>query len=163
MQNRCSDSNKCDMNYLRYVGWQETNNCLKYLYSSENIRMMSRKITQLTKGLDSQNRDIIVPDEIICQVIDGIYSKYKPNTGDIFTRLHIESDASDNIIQNIIDQAIEIITSGLRIDYGMEKANESLSAWVQVYGDFNPHGLRMHPVIKVLERRPNRMQFFENY
>jgi hypothetical protein len=125
--------------------------------------MISKKITQLTKGVDQYNRDLIVPDEIICDVIDGVYSKYKPNVGDIFTRYQIESDAPDTIIQNIIDQTIEIITYGLRNQYGMENANYKLSAWVQILGDFNTNGLRAHPIIKTQEKRPSTMQFFENY
>jgi len=159
----CDDSNKCDYNYMRFVGWQESNPCLKMLYSPPTIRMISKKITQLTKGVDHLNRDLVVPDEIICQTIDGIYNQYRPNTGDIFTRLHIESDASDNIYQNIIDQVIEIITSGLRNDYGMDNANYSLSSWVQVLGDFNTHGLRAHPIIKVRDKRPSTFQFQMNY
>jgi len=157
------DFGNCDYNFLRYVGWKETNPCIRYLYSPQHVQAISKKITQLTKGLDRHNRDIIVPNETICQVIDGVYSKYTPNTGDIFTRLHIVSDASDNIIQNITDQVIEIITSGLRNDYAVEKANESLSAWVQVMGDFSTHGLRAHPIIKTQEKRPSTMQFNMNY
>ena len=159
----CSQSNQNDYNFMRYAGWDESNPCIKFLYSQENISMISKKITQLTKGLDKFIRNLIVPDEQIAQVIDGVYIRYFPNPGDIFTRLNIDSNASQLIVQNIIDQVIEIITSDLRNEYGMIENNSKLTAWVQVLGDFNTNGLRFHPVIKTKEKRASTMQFFQNY
>ena len=159
----CSESNKNDYNFMRYAGWDESNPSIKLLYSQETVAMISKKITELTKGLDKYNRNLIVPDEQICQVIDGVYIRYFPNPGDIFTRLNIDSKASPLIFQNIVDQVIEIITSDLRNEYGMIENNSKLTAWVQVLGDFNPNGLRAHPIIKTKEKRTATMQFFQNY
>lgn len=151
-----------DINYTRYVAWSE-NPCLKALYSRSNIALISRKITELTQGLDPQGRLIVVPDDTICNTIDGVFQSWMPRIGDIYSRLNIPTEETGNIIQSIINQTIEVIVSTLKNEYEMAKINSKLSAWVQVYGDFNTSGLRAHPIIKVQENRPATMQFNMNY
>ena len=153
----------CDYNYLRYAGWDENNNCFKKYYSKDTIDIISRKVTELTKGVDPKNRSIIVPDERICQVMDGIYQNFRPPTGDIFSRYVVPNDQQANMIQSMIDQTIEVITDFIRNEVGIQQANQKLSAWVQVYGDFNPHNLTQVPPIKTREKRPATMQFNMTY
>ena len=45
----------------------------------------------------------------------------------------------------------------------MQEANSKLTKWTTVLGDFNLHQLRSHDVIKILNKHPQHMQFFENY
>ena len=153
----------CDFNYLRYPGWSEGNLCIRELFSPETIQLISRKVTELTRGVDSKNRKIIVPDARICEVIDGIYQAFRPPTGDIFSRYIIPNNEQANMVQSIIDQSIEVIVSNIRGQLGMEQQNQTLSAWVTVMGDFNASGLRQFPPIKVQGKRPSTMQFNMNY
>jgi hypothetical protein len=153
----------CDYNYLRYAGWTENNACIKQLYSKETVDLISKKVTQLTLGVDPKNRKIIVPKDIICKVLDGVYHNNRPPTGDIFSRYIIPNNEQQNVVQSIIDQTIEIIVSSVRNNMEMNQYNETLTAWVQVYGDFNTAGLRQHAPIKIRERRPATMQFNMRY
>ncbi len=153
----------CDYNYLRYVGWSENNACFRQFFSSNTVKLISYKVTQLTLGVDPKNRPIVVPDQRICEVMDGVYQAYTPSVGDIYSRYIIPNDEQEDRVQNMIDQTIEIITSNIRTTLGIEQWNQSLSAWVQLYGDFNTHGLRQHAPIKVLEKRPAPLQFNMNY
>ena len=45
----------------------------------------------------------------------------------------------------------------------MEENNKKLSIWTTVYGDFNAHGLRQHPPIKIRKKRPDPFQFHMRY
>lgn len=153
----------CDYNYLRYAGWSESNECIRSYFSKDTVALISKKVTELTKGLDKKNRSIIVPDQTICQVMDGVYRTYTPSIGDIYSRYIIPNNEQENRVQAMIDQTIEILVSNIRSEYGMTEWNQSLSAWVQVYGNFNPHNLRAHDIIKVKGKRPSVMQFNMNY
>jgi hypothetical protein len=160
---RLNNGQTCDLNYMRYVGWSENNDCIKSFFSPQTIALISKKVTELTRGVDKFNRSIIVPDERICEVMSSVYWAYRPATGDIYSRYIIPTREQDNAVQSLIDQTIEIITSNIRNQLGMEQNNEMLSAWIQVYGDFNAGGLRQHSQIKVLGKRPATMQFNMNY
>lgn len=153
----------CDFNYVRHVGYSEHPTGFFKFFSPETVRTISKKITQLTKGVDKLNRDIIVPDQRICEVMDGVYQQFRPSTGDIYTRYVIESEEQNNMTQNLIDQTIEVIFSNIVNQLGIEEANSKLSAWVQVLGDFNPEGLRYHPELKIREKRPISMEFHMRY
>jgi hypothetical protein len=46
----------------------------------------------------------------------------------------------------------------------MAEANSKLSVWdATLLGDFNPHGLRQFPPIKLRQRGPDRMLFHMKY
>lgn len=158
-------NNSNDYNYTRHVGWSESNNCIKKFYNDETILIMSRKITELLQGVDTQGRPIIVPDQTIKNVMDTIYESYRPPTGDIYGRYNVPSGEPENYVQSLIDQTIEIIVADVKANLGMEQANAKLSAWIQIYGSFNNHGLRSHPPIKIRERNSNHRGFvsFMNY
>ena len=153
----------CDYNYLRHVGWSENNACFRKYFSKQTVDAISKKVTELTRGVDPKNRKIIVPDARICEVMDGIYRNFRPPTGDIYSRYIIPNDQQGNMVQSMIDQTIEVITDFIRNEIGMEQANQKLSAWVTVLGDFNEHNLTQVPPIKIRERRPATMQFHLNY
>jgi len=154
-------SNVCDFNYIRYVGWQEPSPEIKGYFSQDTINKISKAVSQLTRGVDKKGRTILVPDSTICKIMDSVYQNYQPPVGDIHSRYIIP--AKQNMVRSMVDQCVEIIVSGIRLQTEMQDANSKLSAWVQVMGDFNPHGLRQFPPIKTLEKRPATMQFFENY
>lgn len=153
----------CDFNYIRHVGWSESNACIQEYFSPQTVDLISKQVTKLTLGVDPKNRPIVVPKERICEVMDGVFQRYTPPVGDIYSRYIITSPENKNMVQSMIDQTIEIITEYIRSELGMEQANEKLSAGVQVYGDFNTAGLRQHAPIKVQDKRPSTMQFNMNY
>jgi hypothetical protein len=152
-----------DLNYTRYVGWREQNKCLEKYFSQDTVNLISRKVTELTRGVDKKNRPIKVPDYLIQNVMDGVFQGFRPAVGDIYSRYIVANGEQQNMVQSMIDQTIEILVSNIRNQLGMDECNEKLTAWVQVYGDFNTAGLRQHSPIKVLEKRPATMQFHMNY
>jgi hypothetical protein len=152
-----------DANYTRYVGWREITPGVEEYFSENTVKLISKKVTELTRGVDVKNRKIIVPDYLIANVMDGVYQGYRPPTGDIYSRYIISTPETNNMIQEMIDQTIEIIVSNIRNQLGMEQYNSTLSTWVQVYGDFNTAGLRQHAPITTRERKPATMQFNMNY
>jgi hypothetical protein len=110
-------------------------------------------------GVDKQNRPIIVPDKTICSVMSSVYENFRPETGDIFTRYNIPKARSQNYVQQMIDEVINIITTDVKVNLGMDECNRNLSIWTTVLGDFNEHGLRSHSKIKLRENRPMPMMF----
>lgn len=160
------DNSSRDSSYMRHVGWKEDNLCIQDYYSKETLATVSRKVTELLHGVDPENRPIIVPDHIISNVMDSVYNTYRPETSDIYARYNIPSDgqaSSESYVQNMIDQVIEIITSDVKNNLGMEECNSKLSVWTTVLGDFNENNLRSHPPIKLRHKRPTPMLFHMNY
>lgn len=154
----------CDDNYIKHVGYSESNECIRKYYDESTVRTISRKVTELLQGVDPQNRPIVVPNKTICSVMNDIYSSYRPPTGDIYSRYIIPSGiSSESYVQSMIDQTIEVIVSDVSNNLEMEENNKKLSVWTTVYGDFNEHGLRQHPPIKVRHKRPNPFEFHMHY
>lgn len=152
-----------NLNYTKHVGWSGDNPCTNQYFSPETVTLISNKVTELTKGVDHKNRPIIVPNERIIEVMNGVYQSFRPSVGDIHSRYIVPDNEQGNMVQSMIDRTIEIIVSNIRNSLGMEQYNQTLSAWVQVYGDFNTSGLRAHDIIKVQEKRPDPFQFNMNY
>ena len=153
----------CDSNFMRYVGWEE-NSCLQEYFNQKTVDLISKKVTELTLGVDPQNRPIVVADATICSIMSSVQEAFRPPTGDIHTRYIIPSGISpQSYVQQMINQSIQIITSDVTNNLEMAENNRKLTAWTTVYGDFNEHGLRQHAPIKVLNKRPDPMQFNMNY
>lgn len=152
-----------DDSYVRFVGYNNFNIDLNYYYSKENVGIISKEITNLLKGVDPDNRPIIVPDRTILNILDSVYRSYRPQTGDIYARYNIPGSENLGYIEEMIDQAIEIIVSDVKNNLEMEENNRKLTVWTTVLGDFNEQGLRSHPNIKIRERRPTPMLFNMNY
>jgi len=169
----------CDYNYLRYVGWEETVNPShvemnssggKYgwseyhkLFSPENIKSMSTKITELLQGVDQQGRDIVVSDANICSVMSAIYhNSPEHNIGDPGTRLTVPGNPG-NDIGSLVLRTINAIVMVIKDETETIKNNKKLTIWTSVYGDFNDHGLRGHPPIKIRKKKPQQMMFNMNY
>ena len=156
--------NICDFGYIKHVGYSDNNPCIKKYFDISTIRTISHKVTELLQGVDPQNRPIVVPNKTIYSVMNDIYNSYRPPTGDIFSRYIIPSGtSSESYVQNMIDQVIEVITSDVRNNLGMDECNKKLSIWTTVYGDFSEHGLRQHAPIKIRKKHPQYMAFQMNY
>ncbi len=147
-------------NFMRYVGYQDDNKCTQTYFSQDTVNLISYKVSELTMGVCSKK--IIVTDRVINHVMSQIYSSYRPNTGSIYTRYNIPT-ATIDYVQDMIDRCIEFITNNITTQYGMIENNSKLSIWDTVLGDFNKQGLRSHDIIKIREKKPDSMMFFENY
>ena len=149
--------------FNRYVGYAGQEDIDKY-FDPMTVSLISKKITQLLQGVDPKNRPIIVPDQMILNVLDSVNLNFRPPTGDIYARYNIPTGENcPSYIQQMIDQAIEIIYADVKNNLEMEENNKKLTIWTTVLGDFNEHQLRSHSIIKVQEKRPNPMQFNMNY
>ena len=153
----------CDNNYIKYVGYSQAYSGIEKYYSKNTIKKISCKITELLQGVDKYNRPIIVPDKTICSVMSDVEDANRPQTGDIFSRYNIPSQGNTGSVNYLIDKVINIITTDVKNNLGIEQNNEKLSIWTTVLGDFNKHGLRQHPPIKLREKRPTPMLFNMNY
>jgi len=152
-----------DQNYNRYIGWNsEAEDCIQDFYSSDTVKLISTKVSELLRGVDPQNRKIVVPNQTIINVMDGIQTSYRPQTGDIYGRYNVPNTPIDNI-KEMIDQTIELITTDVRNNLEIDENNRKLTVWTTVLGDFNEHGLKQHPPIKIRNKRPTPMQFNMNY
>jgi len=149
-------ANECDYNYMRYVGYTESNTCIQALFSKENIEYISKTVTNLTRDVDCSGRPIVVPNKIICSVLDDLYQGYRPSVGDIYTRYSIPTDCPIDMVNEITNQAIEVIVNDISVNIGMEQQNAQLNIWnATLLGDFNEKGLRQHAPIKTLEKTTN--------
>ena len=149
-------------NFVKHVGYS-SNYCTDKFFSKQNVDTISCKITELLQGVDPHNRPIIVPNKTIHNIMSSVYNNFKPEIGDMYSRFHIENPGVPNYIQKMIDQTINIIVTDVRNNLEMEEYNKTLSIWTTVRGDFNKHGLRSHPKIKLRERRIQPMMFNMNY
>ena len=158
----------CDDNYMRYAGWEYTtqsNSNIDQLFSKDVITKVSKKITELLQGLRKDGRDIVVSDEVICSTMSDILNKEPTNKqlGDIHSRYIIPNSDNTNGVTSIIDRTINLIVTYIRNEYEMTEQNKKLTIWTTVLGDFNEHGLRQHPPIKLRNKHPQYMAFNMNY
>lgn len=151
-----------DQNYNKFSGWQEIGVSSKF-FIPENVKLISEKVSELTMGVDEKNRKIKVPNDLIINVMNSVFTSYRPPVGDINTRYNVPKNSPTDYTQDLIDQTIELIVNDIRVNLGMQQNNAKLTAWTTVYGDFNEQGLRSHPPIKIRNRKPASMQFNMNY
>lgn len=156
----------CDWGFLRHPGYNYStdNPEFKRYFSKQTIQTISKKITELTLGVDPLNRPIVVPNSTICGLMSEIYDGYAPPVGDIHSRYIIPSgQGPDDYVQSMIDQVINVAVNQITTDLETEQNNSSLSIWTTLLGDFNEHGLRQHAPIKTRNRRPRSFMFNMNY
>lgn len=123
------------------------NNIDEY-YSQKNINRISTKISQLLNGVHPEGKKILVPDNIILNVMDGIH---EDNLGHVY-------EMNDNVIS--------IIVNNIRNEFETIEQNNKLSIWNTQYGsgqDANEAGLRSHDHIKLRNKHPQYAIFNMNY
>lgn len=148
----------------RHVGFSDFSKGYDEYFSVETIRLISTKVTELTRGVDPRNRPIVVPDKLITNIMNSIYESYRPRTGDIYSRYNIPSGFYTNsYVVDMVNQVIEVIVSDISNNLGAEQQNHTLSVWTTVLGDFNDKGLRQYSTLKIRNKRPSPFQFFSNY
>lgn len=156
-----------DCDQQPFVGWEQTvdgNEKVAFIFSKQNIDYLSKTITEALRGVDPEGRDILIPDDKICNVLNSVFrNSSRPNVGDIYTRYIIPPIESRNDILEINNQTIGIIVDYIKNEVGMAENNKKLTIWNSLYGEFNEAGLRAHPTIKIRKRHPQYMAFNMNY
>ena len=133
------------------------------VYSPETLKKISGIITETLKGVDPQGKDIVVGEGVIKSVLNSIIESHIPRSGDIYSKYQIMYNDPNNSAEDIIGKTIEVITYTMRNQIEMTANNNKLSVWDNLFGDFNKHGLRAHPNIKLRERHPDYMLFNMRY
>jgi hypothetical protein len=147
--------------FLSHVGYQNTNAAIEAYFSIDTARFISAKVTELLK--DFYPPGVIVPCERVVEVMNDIYRAYRPSTGDIFTRYNIPSNENPNMVDEMINQVVQVITSDIKNNLLTEQRNSKLDNWVVLMGDFNKWGLRRHSPITIREKKPTSCLFNMNY
>jgi len=150
----------------QYVGWETQtswNTFLMKLFSKQTVKTIQQKTSEYLMGVDDQGRKIVPSERIIESALLGVFNNYRPNTGDIYGKYTVVNDNSRDDYTYIVDQVISLLVRNIRNDLEMQYNNSKLTVWTTLLGDFNEHGLRQHPPIKVRNKRPDPMLFHMRY
>ena len=153
----------CNTNYQK-VGYNPNDSCISALFSKQNLKLVSNKISELLQGVDVKGRKIVVTDDVICSVMSNIQQNRIPQVGDIYSRYIIGDGNPRNDFNDIVSETIATIVTYTKGEFGMAENNNKLNIWdATILGSFNKLGLRSHPPIKIRNRRTAPMQFNMNY
>lgn len=144
----------CDQ-YTAHVGY--TSSALDRLFSPETLLIISIEVTKNLREL--LRREITVPLDIISNVLNALYRAYRPPVGGnmgVYNQPHI---SPGNIIDNLVGQAITLITQQIYAETLTEQNAANLTVWTTVLGTHNSQGLRAHPQLKLSTRRSGPIQF----
>ena len=102
-----------DDSYVRFVGYNDFNIDLNYYFSKENVGIISKEITNLLKGVDPDNRPIIVPDmghfEILTLMHTYCVSRKLDPTVAYYIYCLDDSNPSNNFLLNIKPNGLLLI------------------------------------------------------
>ena len=130
------------------------------------MNYIQKQLDELLKSITE--RPIKVTENVIRNVMENIYIHNAPQAiGDIYSRYHMTGSDLDCKrtfdVNKMVQEVIEVIYDYIKNEYEMAKCNREMTPWNALYGTFNEHGLLAHPPIKVLEKRPQPMQFNMRY
>lgn len=143
--------------YTSHVLYQDTSINIQALFSLETILLISKTVTENLRDIIPQG--IVVPLDIIANVLNALYEAYRPPSGDPMTMYNVVSTENPNAVDALINQTVNVISQQIRDQLIMEKNARNLSAWTTVLGENNKHGLRSHPPLKIRHRKPQTMMF----
>ena len=149
---------------MRHVGFDVSVPNGPCAYFPPNVvQYIQQQVLQRSKCQIPQG--VLVPNHIIKDVLSQEYSNLRPPTGDIYSRyiLPTTDPAVNSSYWDLINRTINTILQTSVNTLQLEKANLKYSAWDQVLGTFNRHGIRSHDVIKVRDKRPTTGIFNWNY
>ena len=146
---------------IKHVGYTDSTPEIKLYFSMDTVLFISKRITDLLRQIYPPG--LFIPLDMIINIMNAVYDNYRPSTADIYSRYNIHSNENYNCVDEMINQCIQIIVTQVK-DYLITKqTNAKLTQWTTVLGDFNKEGLRSHSPLKILEKRPQTMQFNMNY
>jgi hypothetical protein len=155
---------RIDMN--QYVGWftvAEWNPLVQRLFTKTTVNVIQQKTAEYLTGVEPNGKKIIPTERVVVAALYGIFKNFHPTTGDMYGKYTVVDQTQRDDYSYIIDQTISLLVQGIRDDIGMAEQNQKLTIWTTVFGDFNEHGLRQHPPIKINQKRPDPMLFHMRY
>jgi hypothetical protein len=155
-----------DMNNF-IIGWEQTVADLpvvKHLFTQNTVTVIQNKVSEYLQGVDPKGRRMMPSVNVVVNALYGVFRSHMPEeVGDIYSKYTVTNLNTRNDFAYIIDKTISLLVRGIRNEYEMAQNNEKLSIWNTVLGDFNEHGLRQYPPIKVREKRPDNFLFHMRY
>ena len=80
----------------------------------------------------------IVPSErIVIIALYGVFENHIPRTGDIYGKYLVVDQTQRDDYGYIVDKTISLLIDGIKNDIEMTEANNKLTIWNTVLGDFN--------------------------
>jgi hypothetical protein len=156
---------RLDLN--QFVGWEtisDWNPLTQKLFTKTTVHVIQQKVADYLTGVDSNGRRIVPSERVVVNALFGIFREHAPRTGDIYGKFLVVDDSKRDDYAYIVDKTISLLVQGIRDDLGMAEQNQKLTIWTTVLGDFNEHGLRQHPPIKINNgKRPDPMLFHMRY
>jgi hypothetical protein len=156
---------RLDLN--QFVGWDtitDWNPLTQKLFTKTTVHVIQQKVADYLTGVDANGRRIIPSERVVITALFGIFREHAPRTGDIYGRYLVVDDSKRDDYAYIVDKTISLLVQGIRDDLGMAEQNQKLTIWTTVLGDFNEHGLRQHPPLKINNgKRPDPMLFHMRY
>lgn len=151
-----------DLNH--FVGWNtvtEWSPLPKMVFTKRTINLIRQKVYDYL--LQSISKKIVPSERVTVIALYGVYQNHIPRTGDIYGKYLVVDETQRNDYGYIVDKTISLLIDGIKNDIEMSEQNSKLTIWNTLLGDFNEHGLRQHPPIKLRERGPDRMLFHMKY
>ncbi len=155
-----------DMNQFQYVGWDSVaswNSLTRRLFTKRTVELIQNKTSEYLNGVDPLGRKMIPSQKTVTSALYNVFADHIPQTGDIYGRYSIRDDSNRDDYSYIVDKTISLIVGNIRTEIEMQEQNQKLTIWTTVLGDFNEHGLRQTPPIKLRHKRPDPMLFHMNY
>lgn len=118
--------------------------------SRETMEYVSKRITENLADMGN----IVVPIENIENVMNTLYDNYRFYANPM-SMYHVASDEPIDLIR----QTINLICRQIRDEFALRHNASKLSIWTTILGDYNEHGLRSHPTLKIRKRKPDTMMF----
>ena len=120
----------CDLDNLRHIGYDDDSDIIsKQFFSKKTIDVISKKCSELLMGVDPKNRKIIIPDKTICEVMSSVKESYRPSTGCIHSRYTVPVKNNLDVIQDMSNEVIEIITSDVKNNIGIAGIIEQINTF----------------------------------
>lgn len=148
----------------KYIGWStitEWNELPRQLFTKYTIKVIQKKVYQYL--LEAMDKKIVPSERIVIIALYGVFENHIPRTGDIYGKYLVVDQTQRDDYGYIVDKTISLLIDGIKNDIEMTEANNKLSIWNTVLGDFNENGLRQFPPIKLRNRGPDRMLFHMKY
>lgn len=155
-----------DYNSNIHVLWDNSMNPETYnaLFAQPTVDYISQQVTNHITPI--VGKTFKVSDEEIRGIITSVWNAESGgNRADIYTQdtFNLPQDNTVADYNRIINIVVQAIVNQISVTMEMEKCNDNLDIWNQVYGDFNKAGLRAHPKIKLREKHPQLFAFNMNY
>ena len=151
-------------NYNKYVAYdQSLTPNLNYLFSNENLELLSTTLSDLLKCLRKDGRPIVITHGVIAQVLSQVQQNATRQIGDIYTLYNIPQARIRDDITRFNEMTIEFLYNQIKTEYEMDENNKKLTIWTTLLGDFNEHGLRQYSTNKLNHKPINKLRFNMNY